>query len=199
MVNIFNILEEIRQLKQTFYLMFEKPVFLKEAEIGVPLEPVNYEHFKSDLDENLSRFGFKSQPNDFFNPQISKAEFWKLRNANINRSVVLLQINQAITLNELVALVQGVKYTLGKVTGYVPFINEVGMQIIVLCNKITNAENTVNSVDTYSNQRAIIQSMFVVDNTNRKYYSSITVLQTVTSQIQAAIEKQILVQLIPVD
>jgi hypothetical protein len=199
MVNLFNIHEEIRQLKQAFYLMFVKPVFLEEVKIEVPIQSVNYQDLKNNLSESLIKFGFKSQANNFFNPQISKTEFWKLRNANINRSVVLLQINQDITLNELVSFIHSIKHSLGKVTGYVTFINEVGMQVIVLCNKITDTETTVKSVDTYSNQRAIIQSLFVVDNANKKYYCSTTVLQTVTSQIQAAIEKQILLQLIPLE
>lgn len=109
---------------------------------------------------------------------------------------MLMEVNQSITLENLILHLHSIKYELGKATGYIPFLNEVGMQLVVVGNKITSTECNIKPVDTVNNQRAIIQSIFIIDKRNRKYFRSITVLQTVTKSVQEFIDYLIIDKLI---
>jgi hypothetical protein len=192
MVFIHRIWNDIRHIKQAWHLMFVQPVFLEDVHVESSFGSISFGNLKVSIADRLEELGFKHQHSSFAHSYIAGVEFWKRRNINLNRSVVLIKIDRPMELNSLVSFIHSIKIPLGKATGYLPFLNEVGMQVIVIGNNITDTVNTTKPVDTYSNQRAIIQSLFIVDKKNKKYYRSVTVMQTVSSKIQRRIDKAIL-------
>lgn len=168
-------------------------MFVKQMEWTVmPVINPSYELLKAAIEKNVGASGFRKVTADFRDETVSKADFWNRRNLNLNRSIVLLEINQALTVDELINHLQSIKLKLGKVTGYVPFLNEVGMQVIVYSKSLVAGEHHLKPVDTVNNQRALIQSVFIVDERNRQYRCAQTVMQTVTGKIQQGIHQSII-------
>lgn len=154
------------------------------------IENIDFHVLRIALDENLKVFKFKGVKSNFKNVKVKNIFFWKKRNLNINRSIILIEFKDTIKLNDLVSFVHEIKLLLGKETGYIPFINEVGMQIIVIADNII-LEKTKKPVDTINNFKAIIQSFFIIDKANKLYYKSITWGQTISAKFQDLIDKVI--------
>ena len=181
-------IKNFKFIKRAYYLMFVKQIKLEKTEITKEL---SYEKLKSLVGKSIEAEKFKIITCDFQDNNISKIDFWSFRNLNINRSVITIKFNKAMKLDELINYVQDIKIRLGKATGYVPFLNEVGMQIVVYSDKILDSQNELKPVDTVNNQRALIQSIFIIDTKNKNYYKAFTVMQTITSKIQTIIDKTI--------
>jgi hypothetical protein len=188
-------IENIRSIMRAYFLMFVKHVELEDVPIDSSFKNISFNALSKELSEQLENYEYKQHQQRFSDSIIHRIEFWKLRNINMNRSVVLIEVNQSIALEKLILHLHSIKYELGKATGYIPFLNEVGIQLIVVGNMITSTECSVKPVDTFSNQRALIQSIFIIDKRNRKYFRSITVMQTITGKVQALIDYLIINQL----
>jgi hypothetical protein len=180
---------------RAYFLMFVKHVELEDVPIDSSFQNISFNALSKELSEQLENYEYKQHQQRFSDSIIHRIEFWKLRNINMNRSVVLIEVNQSIALEKLILHLHSIKYELGKATGYIPFLNEVGIQLIVVGNMITSTECSVKPVDTFSNQRALIQSIFIIDKRNRKHFRSITVMQTITGKVQALIDYLIINQL----
>ena len=188
MSSISSMIEKFKFIKRAYHLMFVKQIKLEKTEIT---RESSYEKLKNLVGKSIKAEKFKSIKSDFQDNNISKIDFWNFRNLNINRSVITIEFNKAMKLDELIKYVQDIKTRLGKATGYVPFFNEVGMQIVVYSDKILDSQHELKPVDTVSNQRTLIQSIFIIDTKNRKYYKAFSVMQTITSKIQTIIDKTI--------
>lgn len=123
-------------------------------------------------------------------PDVSIAAIWKRRNINMNRAVALLQFSDAA--QSPGELAQKIKVPLGKAIGYIPFLNELGLQIIIAGPGLLAWSKNLNShLDKINNQRVILQSLHFVDLTARHSISARTWGQVITGRYQDAIENGI--------
>ncbi|MFN8277226.1 MAG: hypothetical protein U0T84_07075 [Chitinophagales bacterium] len=167
-------------------------MFVKQMEWTVmPIIKPSYELLQAAIEKNVIASGFQKVTADFRDEIVSKADFWNRRNLNLNRSIVLLEINQTLKVDELINHLQTIKLKLGKVTGYVPFFNEVGMQVVVYASNMVAGAIQLKPVDTINNQRALIQRVFIIDERNGQYRCAQTVMQTITGKIQQGIHQTI--------
>jgi hypothetical protein len=185
-------IENIKLIRQAYYSMFFKQVRLEDVPIESTFHNISYDSISKELLNKLGNHEYREHQQRFDDPFIHRIKFWKRRNVNMNRSIVLIEVNHSITLDGLILHLHKTKFKLGQATGYIPLLNEVGMQLIVVGNMITSTECGLKPVDTVNNQRALIQSIFIIDKRNRKYFRSLTVMQTVTSKIQQLIDHMII-------
>ena len=179
---------QIEYIKRAYRLLIVKQIKLEETEITTVL---SYEKLRSLIGKSVEAEKFKSMKTAFHANDISNIDFWCYRNINMNRSVITLKCTKSMKLDDLIKYVQDIKMRLGKATGYVPFFNEVGMQVIVYCDSILDSEHALKPVDTLNNQRVIVQSLFLIDIKNKKYYRAFSEMQTVTSRVQNIIDRTI--------
>jgi hypothetical protein len=80
-------------------------------------------------------------------------------------------------------------------TRFVPFLYEVGLQVVLVGNGLEEAlddpERLRQVVDKVSNQFVVLQSVFVVDESAKRYACARTWGQFVTGQFQDAISRGI--------
>jgi hypothetical protein len=120
-------------------------------------------------------------------PGVSIAAVWKRRNINTNRAVALLQ--SAGAARNPGELAQSIKVPLGKAIGYIPFLNELGLQIIIAGpGLLTWSRNLDSFLDKINNQRVVLQSLHFVDLTAKASVSARTWGQFTTGRYQDAIE-----------
>jgi hypothetical protein len=75
-----------------------------------------------------------------------------------NRAVVLASLPDSA--NHPGVFAQEIKMPVGKSIGYLPFFNELGLQLIISGYSILNQTRGLNKyVDKFSNQRVLIQSL----------------------------------------
>jgi hypothetical protein len=153
---------------------------------------ITFTNIKLKVGDYLKQFVFKEHSSNFTNNCIKNIQFWKKKNLNINRSVVLIEILGKMAFDQLVDFLHEIKTDLGKETGFIPFLYEVGMQIIVVGNLISGGENQKKAVDTYNDQNALIQSLFVIDNDSKKYYKVKSWAQYISGKYQKAIDLAIM-------
>jgi hypothetical protein len=123
-------------------------------------------------------------------PYVTIAAVWKRRNINMNRAVALLSFPDALQSPGQFA--QSIKVPLGKAIGYIPVLNELGLQIIIAGPGLLVWSNDLSKfLDKINNQRVILQSLHIVDLTARDSASARTWGQAVTGRYQDAIENGI--------
>ncbi|MGA9772759.1 MAG: hypothetical protein WBV94_27265 [Blastocatellia bacterium] len=123
-------------------------------------------------------------------PYVTIAAVWKRRNFNMNRAVALLSFPDALQSPGQFA--QSIKVPLGKAIGYIPVLNELGLQIIIAGPGLLVWSNDLSRfLDKINNQRVILQSLHIVDLTARDSASARTWGQAVTGRYQDAIENGI--------
>jgi hypothetical protein len=108
----------------------------------------------------------------------------------MNRAVALLQFPD--TAKNPGELARNVRTPLGKAVGYIPFLNELGVQIIIAGpGLLAWSKNLHSFLDKINNQRVILQSLHFVDLTARHSVSARTWGQAITGRYQDAIENGI--------
>jgi len=114
------------------------------------------------LHEVVSPHGFKR-----FNPlsrerSIPWVAAWKRKTWNTNRGIGLIRMPQDVVHAREYAL--SIRKAVGKAIGYVPFLYELGLQLI-LCGEdaARRAEGLDRAVTPVNNSTVIIQSLHVVD------------------------------------
>ena len=123
-------------------------------------------------------------------PGVDVAAVWKRRNINMNRAVALLPFSDA-SYNPG-AFAQSIKVPLGKAIGYIPVLNELGLQIIIAGpGLLAWSDDLSKFLDKINNQRVILQSLHIVDLTARDSASARTWGQAITGRYQDAIENGI--------
>lgn len=136
----------------------------------------------------LTPLGFRSRP--FPDEQVLMRGLWVRKTFNTNRGVVLLEPpREASSCARVGALTQSLKLSVGKAAGYFHFFYPVGLQFIWFgpCS-LTDEAALAASVDTFDNQRAIAQSIFVFDTQTRRHVGTRTWGQVVTGKFQDAID-----------
>lgn len=177
----------INLIKETWYNGFKwKPRLEKSFDKDVSID-INFELLKNSISEKLNEHKFKKTAISFSHKIVSKIHIWTKKNFNINRAVVLIEIEENIGFFDLVNFIYEIKYPLGKKIGFIPFLYELGIQIIVLGKNI-HPEESKNPVDTINNFKVLVQSLFVIDKQNHNYYKSITWGQTISAKFQEAID-----------
>ncbi len=115
---------------------------------------------------------------------------WRRRTWSSNRAAVLLQPNDTLATPAVGQWVQQHKIAIGKAVGYVPFFYGVGLQVIVAgVSLATPATGLENYVDKFDNQRAIIQSLYLVDEALGRYQWVRTWGQALSATFQDAIDE----------
>ncbi|HKS39244.1 MAG TPA: hypothetical protein VJX74_01425 [Blastocatellia bacterium] len=123
-------------------------------------------------------------------PGVNIAAVWKRRNFNTNRAVALLPFSDVGQSPGQFA--QSIKVPLGKAIGYIPVLNELGLQMIIAGPELLAWSANLNGfLDKINNQRVILQSLHIVDLTARHSVSARTWGQVITGRYQDAIENGI--------
>ena len=87
---------------------------------------------------------------------------------------------------------QSINVPLGKAIGYIPVLNELGLQMIIVGpGLLAWSANLDGFLDKINNQRVILQSLHIVDLTARNSVSARTWGQAITGRYQDAIENGI--------
>ncbi len=179
-----------------YWFFIWKPGFKDKHTDNLGGEPIFirnlcYTELKEKMGDKFKQLGFKEHPSGFTDSVIKSIFFWTRKTFNINRAVVLIEVNGTMQFAELVDFLSQIKMQLGKEIGYKPFFYELGLQIIILGNSITKGETERNPIDTFNNQEVLIQSLFIIDNDLKKYYKSNTSFQYISGKFQKAIDKVI--------
>jgi hypothetical protein len=145
---------------------------------------------KSALADRLARalsiHGFKAKD---IGPDLGGvviAGAWVRKTWNTNRAVVHLCAPPGE--GGLGELAQQITIPLGKTLGYFPFFYGLGLQVVWSGEAILDrAAHLERSVDSFDNQRCIVQSLFVVDFSQARYRQARTWGQVITGKYQDAI------------
>lgn len=142
------------------------------------------------VEEKLKPYSFQRMTATPNLPGLNITAVWKRRNINTNRAVALLPFPYVGENPGQFA--QGIKVPLGKAIGYIPFLNELGLQMIITGPGIlAEAKDLSKFLDKINNQRVILQSLHIVDLTARDSASVRTWGQVITGRYQDAIENGI--------
>jgi hypothetical protein len=144
------------------------------------------------IQAELATHGFVSRMNSGLEA-LGCLAFWKLRSWNMNRGVAILRPPQGDY--EIGPYCQAMKWKLLWKTWFIPFLYELGLQI-VLCGdglerQLGIPESLRAHVDNWSNQFVVLQSIAVVDTHTRKYTLQRTWGQSLTGEYQTAIATSI--------
>jgi len=115
--------------------------------------------------------------------------FWRRCTWNTNRAVVILRRPPGdFALREFC---QRIKWKLLWQTRFIPFLYEVGLQVVIVGDgpdgSSEDAGRLQNVVDRVSNQFVVLQSVFVVEEAQKRYAFARTWGQFVTGKFQDAI------------
>lgn len=142
------------------------------------------------VEGELNRHSFQRMTETPNLPGVEIAAVWKRRNINMNRAVALLPFSDVGQSPGQFA--QLIKVPLGKAIGYIPVLNELGLQMIIAGPELLAWSANLDSfLDKINNQRVILQSLHIVDLTARDSASARTWGQAITGRYQDAIEKGI--------
>jgi hypothetical protein len=119
--------------------------------------------------------------------------FWKLSSLSMNRAVAVVRAPEPGV--ELGAYAQKLKWKLLWRTWFVPFLYELGVQIVIcgegLRDRVGLPDHLLKHVDRISNQFVVLQSLFVADLSSRQYAGVRTWGQIFTGEYQDAIGRGI--------
>ena len=124
--------------------------------------------------------------------ELGVVAFWRRCTWSTNRAVAVACPGSPVA--DLRAYCQQLKWTLLRQTRFVPFLYELGLQLIVVTDsgdETSSGPELANVVDRISNQFVVLQSVFVVNFIDGRYSSARTSPQTVTAPVQDAIEQGI--------
>lgn len=139
------------------------------------------------LTAELSPLGFEARPAEPACEGVEIAAALVRKTWNTNRAVVVLHLPAGA---EPGPLSERIKLPLGKMLGYFPFFYGIGMQLVWLGYELGTPKGSLDAfVDRIDNQRAIVQSLFVVDLATGAVSSARTWGQVITGRFQDAIER----------
>jgi hypothetical protein len=168
-VGLYYLIKRLRDIKQNGVTRFLEPVEV--------IKELDYVGLAAELTQTTKPFGYKKTERDYRNQKIRRISIWRKNKWGINNAVVLIEIENQSSIKNLIEFLHEIKGGLGKTMGYIPFINPVGLQIIVIGKTITASNLTRNPVDIYNNQKVILQSVILMDNSKKILYES-TILKT---------------------
>jgi hypothetical protein len=149
---------------------------------------IAFERVIEAVGEELTDHGFRTHSH----PRMDALDciaFWRLCTLNINRAVAVLRLPESeIGVGEYC---QKMKWRLLWLTRFVPFIYELGLQVVVCGDGLEQLLGTPDmlkrQVDSFSNQFVVLQSIFAVDTQTRRFTQTRTWGQVVTAKYQDAI------------
>jgi hypothetical protein len=168
-IGLYFLIKKIKNNKKNGAKNFLYPIKVKNE--------LDFDAIQSKLDYNLKEIGYKKIERKYKNQKIKTISFWKENNFSINNAFILIEIENQSTIQNIIDFLHDNKKEFGKLIGYIPFINPIGLQIIVIGKTIVNSNLKRNPVDIYNTQTAIIQSVILVDNNTKTIYES-TILET---------------------
>ena len=143
------------------------------------------------IEDHLAPQGFRGH----WRPRMADlglVAFWRRCTWNTNRAVAVVRSPSPVV--DLRGYCQRLKWTLLRQTRFVPFLYELGLQLVVITEpeegaiRPGEAEDLTNVVDRISNQFVVLQSLFVVNLTDRRYSTARTSPLSVTVPVLDAIE-----------
>jgi hypothetical protein len=141
------------------------------------------------IEAQLSPMGFVARPTEPVVMGVEIARVWARKTWNTNRGVVLLRLPRGAHPGRLS---QQLKIRLGKAIGYFPFFYGLGLQLVWAGTGIATIDPDLSRfVDRFDNQRAIVQSLFVIDLDRHTVQRARTWVQVVTGKFQDATERGI--------
>lgn len=119
--------------------------------------------------------------------------FWRRCTWNTNRAAALVRWPDGDS--DIGPYCRWIKWKLVGQTKFVPFIYELGLQLVVVgdgLRQVVDApEKLAKVVDLASNQFVVLQSVFVVDESTKRYAHARTWGQYVTGKFQTSIARAI--------
>ncbi len=150
----------------------------------------DFNDFVAKLNNELNQYSFEKCSIDN-TIDVEEIVVWKRSTWNTNRAILLIKLSEK-NINEIKSLgefSQKIKFNVGKQIGYKIFFYVLGLQIIYFGENIGELPKTIEGyVDKYDNQRVILQSIFVLDNTRKLKESIRTWGQVISSRYQDMIE-----------
>jgi hypothetical protein len=141
------------------------------------------------IEAELTPSGFVAKQTPATFEEIEVVSAWVRKTWQTNRGVVVLRVPPGAHPGPLS---HRLKIPIGKALGYFPFFYGMGLQLVWIGSGITPLTPDLDGfVDSIDNQRSIVQSIFVVDVTNRRAESARTWGQVITGRFQDAIERGI--------
>lgn len=181
-------LRKLKQVYNTWYHIYKwQPKLEKETEYFS--FAVKIENLAQSLEKNLTPLKFKPSSVTIEHEAVKKIQVFKKKNLNLNRCIVLVELNEEVPVTDLHLFLKTLKIMLGKEIGYIPFLYELGMQVVLIGNDIPiPSKSPIDQVNTF---KVLLQSVFVVDNNKQMYYKSVTWGQTVSNAFQKVIDETI--------
>lgn len=119
--------------------------------------------------------------------------FWRRCTWNTNRAVAVLRRPEGAV--EIGPFCQQAKWKLRRCTRSIPFLYELGLQIVIVGNWPENSpdesETLRQSVDKVNNQLVVLQSIFSIDEATHRYVAARTWGQIISARFQDAIARGI--------
>jgi hypothetical protein len=143
----------------------------------------------ADLDQNLKPFSFERSDLASFPQSLPVLAVWKRQTWNTNRAVVMIRLEEPG--HNPGEYSQSIKFLVGKLIRYLPFLYPLGVQVILIKYSQGITEALDKYLDKIDNQRVNLQSIHVVDLPSRRLFSARTWGQLVTGRFQNAIESGI--------
>lgn len=142
------------------------------------------------IEEEIIPYKFKKMDINTKGLNIDGLKVWSLKNWNINRAIVLIPITD--TRKNPGEFVLEIKNELGKMIGYIFFISSLGLQVVLIGeNILLESRELLKYVDTFDNQRIVLQSIYLVDLKQQKAVCGRTWGQYISGKYQNAIAKGI--------
>jgi hypothetical protein len=121
---------------------------------------------------------------------VDAAWLWRVSGSRGNLAVVVVPLPDSSAHPGRFA--QEIKFSVGKLIGYFPFFRWFGLNFVFTgCSVVAQANDLDQYVDKINNQRAVVQSIHVVDLMAMDSFSARTWGQLVTGPVQDTIEEVI--------
>ena len=114
------------------------------------------------IEESVRPLSFKRFDPSFAIDAVNLVAVWKYKTLNMNRGIALVTLGY--TSLEPGETASAIKKPIGKAIGYIPFVYELGLQLVLLGRGIlASGANLERSLDKVNTQTVILQSIHLVD------------------------------------
>ena len=107
---------------------------------------------------------------------------------NTNRAIAVIQL-ESLT-SDFGSFLKKNRWKVAMNTGFFPFFYSLGLQMILVCkNPVSAPVNLAHYTNKVDNQLAIIQSIFLIDESQKTFSKGVTWGQFVTGKYQTEIQR----------